>query len=485
MPLHSSAAVLAFGLHHQLDPLNVIALSKIDYVRPFTQHAPITIQTQVIGDRSWKGKGTTHGTFQQIVSKEVVIPQQTRILSDIDAAFAFRFVMGKVVTSQHDALGSPATYDQTFTFKNVLSEGAEVAYASLLEQRGSGSTPGYKKLVTGAWFSQLTVRAALQNFPELLIQGGGRSYDDTTVTVPTTQSSAKLFEVARTTIKFQKWTNESTPLTPSSAASIDGKWVSCELTFNQNPSPKYRSGQPVGSEKFPVRADIGDQIVSGNIVIENEDVIRNYLLNENSVACEITFFGDPSDAVTADGDLVFLKITIPRIKLASESHGEEDDTEMLTLNIGEDSVLKNSSSEPVTVVLRSSISGAELGVISDFAEIQSVENTGADGPAYVTGEDIEVTITYDKAVTVTGTPQITMLLDATPIVLSYASGTGTTALVFSYTVQVGDSATAGQVSIAAQTIDLNGGTMVDALSDAVELAIAAADVGDLSAVTVN
>ena len=104
------------------------------------------------------------------------------------------------------------------------------------------------------------------------------------------------------------------------------------------------------------------------------------------------------------------------------------------------------------------------------AVISMVEITSDPGmdSNYATGDDIEVTATFDQAVAVTGKPRIEVRLGTgspTGRWAEYASGSGTTALVFSYTVlatdesdtdgiEVGDTAT-----FSADNVDLNGGTI--------------------------
>jgi hypothetical protein len=58
----------------------------------------------------------------------------------------------------------------------------------------------------------------------------------------------------------------------------------------------------------------------------------------------------------------------------------------------------------------------------------------ADG-TYKVGDNIDITVTYDEDVSVTGTPTLTLSNGATA---TYQSGSGTTALVFRYTVAEGD-----------------------------------------------
>jgi hypothetical protein len=133
------------------------------------------------------------------------------------------------------------------------------------------------------------------------------------------------------------------------------------------------------------------------------------------------------------------------------------------------------------------VSGAV--VIATQPIVASVEDTGAQGPAYVEGESIQFTGTFDKAVTVTGSPRITINLAGTGgnVLLTYASGSGTAALVFSLTAGAAGvhQAELTEVTMVAQTIDLNGGTIRDANGNPARLTIATADIGDLTGVSVN
>lgn len=89
--------------------------------------------------------------------------------------------------------------------------------------------------------------------------------------------------------------------------------------------------------------------------------------------------------------------------------------------------------------------------------VTSVDSPTADG-AYNPGDTIELSVIFDVAVNVTGTPQITLETGATDQLASYVSGSGSDTLSFSYTVQAGDeSADLDYVSTSA--LGLNGGTI--------------------------
>lgn len=83
----------------------------------------------------------------------------------------------------------------------------------------------------------------------------------------------------------------------------------------------------------------------------------------------------------------------------------------------------------------------------------------------VTANIITVTLTWDASITVTGTPQVQLNINATARQALYtSSGSTGTAKKFVYTVVGGDAATSGQFTVGA--LALNGGTLVDGDTDA-------------------
>ena len=88
----------------------------------------------------------------------------------------------------------------------------------------------------------------------------------------------------------------------------------------------------------------------------------------------------------------------------------------------------------------------------------------ADANIFNEGETITVTVTYDQAVDVTGTPFVLLDVGGEDIAVAFASGSGTNTLVFEYVVHTLDSDTDG-VRVDVGSLDLNGGSIVN--SDAV------------------
>ena len=109
-----------------------------------------------------------------------------------------------------------------------------------------------------------------------------------------------------------------------------------------------------------------------------------------------------------------------------------------------------------------------------------VTSTAVTGDTYRLGEKIEITVTFDNAVTVDtsgGTPRIQLRLDgAENRWAKYSSGTGGTALVFTYTVQSGDMDADG-IWLEENFLQLQGGTIRAAADTTVAATLTYAEPG--------
>jgi hypothetical protein len=103
--------------------------------------------------------------------------------------------------------------------------------------------------------------------------------------------------------------------------------------------------------------------------------------------------------------------------------------------------------------------------------VTGVSSTTANG-SYKAGTVIPVTVTFSEAVTVTGTPQLT-LSTGSPVTtaVNYTGGSGTTVLTFNYTVAAGN--TSADLDYAStSSLALNGGTIEDAATNDATLTLA-------------
>ena len=81
------------------------------------------------------------------------------------------------------------------------------------------------------------------------------------------------------------------------------------------------------------------------------------------------------------------------------------------------------------------------------------------GDTYIQGETIEVLVEFDRAMTVTGEPQVALTIGAQTRYASYSTGEeGDRLMHFSYAVQESDRDERG-IGIPANALNLNGGTI--------------------------
>ena len=118
-------------------------------------------------------------------------------------------------------------------------------------------------------------------------------------------------------------------------------------------------------------------------------------------------------------------------------------------------------------------------------------STAATDNTYRLGETIEITVTFDTEVTVDttgGTPEIELVLNGTGSAefraAEYSSGSGGTALVFDYTVQLGDKDDDG-IWLRESTLVLRGGTISAAADTTVAATLTYAQPGTQTEHKVN
>ncbi|MFW5845214.1 MAG: beta strand repeat-containing protein, partial [Planctomycetota bacterium] len=115
-----------------------------------------------------------------------------------------------------------------------------------------------------------------------------------------------------------------------------------------------------------------------------------------------------------------------------------------------------------------------------FAAATVTAVSGSNG-TYIDGETIDVTVNFSEAVTVSGSPQLSLAFPTGTQTATYASGSGSATLTFQYTIQSGDQAFDLDY-VATDSLSLNGGSIVDAGSAAADLTLPTpGDAGSLSA----
>ncbi|WP_259544469.1 Ig-like domain-containing protein [Shewanella baltica] len=148
-------------------------------------------------------------------------------------------------------------------------------------------------------------------------------------------------------------------------------------------------------------------------------------------------------------------------------------TNSLMLNSG---TIRDAASNNATLTLPSPGTANSLGanrniIIDGVAPtVSSVNASTADG-TYKLGDIISIQVNFSEVVIVTGTPQLTLDTGTTDRTIDYASGSGSSALTFNYTIQSGD--TSSDLDYAAtNSLALNSGTIRDAATNNATLTLA-------------
>ncbi|MBB1270818.1 S-layer family protein, partial [Shewanella sp. SR44-3] len=148
-------------------------------------------------------------------------------------------------------------------------------------------------------------------------------------------------------------------------------------------------------------------------------------------------------------------------------------TNSLMLNSG---TIRDAASNNATLTLPSPGAANSLGankniVIDGVAPtVSSVNASTADG-TYKLGDIISIQVNFNEAVTVTGTPQLTLETGTTDRTIDYASGSGSSTLTFNYTIQSGDTSSDLDY-VATNSLALNSGTIRDAATNNAALTLA-------------
>ena len=137
--------------------------------------------------------------------------------------------------------------------------------------------------------------------------------------------------------------------------------------------------------------------------------------------------------------------------------------------------IKDVAGNAATLTLASPGSENSLGankallVNGSIPTVLSVSSSARDD-YYVSGDTLALIVNFSEAVTVTGTPQLTLETGVTDAVVNYTSGSASTALVFRYIVASGDNS--NDLDYASDSaLTFNGGTILDAAGSSANLTL--------------
>ncbi|MGO2233527.1 MAG: DUF4347 domain-containing protein, partial [Marinomonas sp.] len=234
-----------------------------------------------------------------------------------------------------------------------------------------------------------------------------------------------------------------------------------DVTLFNNPNAStVEAGQTIEQLTLTVSniSDLGNEFLtfgSVNIALQDNQsashtspAVFSYTVSLTGTTATVTINASDTAAVWQN--------YVPFLKYKNTSEAPTEGNRVVTLTSITDSGSNTGANDNV----------ADLSIASTVAVVQvpavvaSVAATTSNG-SYNEGDVIAITVTFDDAVTVTGTPQLILETGSEDRVVDYVSGSGSNTLTFNYTVQAGDtSADLDYISTSALT--LNGGSIKDA-----------------------
>ena len=381
-------------------------------------------------------------------------------------------------------------YAQTYYWSGDLSVSGSTATGSVAGQGYSITTDNPIKTSPGMF--------AVSNFPDAYAVPGDAGTNDVTVFREEDGSSYTLtFDqpVENPLVAIASLGNPYAPTTFNFGAAVEILWsTETTVTAGTASSATQVSGREgyliakypgtVTSVTFSVpTGEVYMNLIVGFAVSNTPPAItssNSFSIQENSTAVgTATANKAVTWAITGGADQALFSIgsvtgalefnTAPDFEAASDN--DNNNSYELTVTA--------TDLNGVTTSQNISVSVTDVDDTAPTVSSVSVPSAGS----YNAGDTLSFTVNTSEAVTVVttgGTPQIALTIGSTTRQASYVSGSTSTALVFSYTVQSGDTDADG---IAVGTLSANGGTLKDSAGN--DLTLTLNSVGNTASVLVD
>lgn len=338
---------MAFSLNKQAVIGTAMADVAIDRMLPYRTFAPSVQEfPNAISDKDWYGKGHSFATFWDPITKQVMVPNREYSLSNLSALFAPAFVMGNLVTTKPNSTTDPTVFDHKFTFMDPITN-PECLYTAFIEKMGAV----YQRKIIAAVIEQFTLNGQRTDHVTIGWQGYGREMETSVAALPAL-STQSFFKTIKGTFTF----NQSGQVD----VDVSTKVLSWNLTVTQNPNKFWMPGNGAGKEQLLSKNRVGKQGASGQIVILLEDAVQKALFEANT-ECELKIVC-LGDLITTGSGTYYHTVTIeiPHFKIPSEAFGEEQDQTSYTLPFSDQTILKATGSDYISITVRGIENAAKL-----------------------------------------------------------------------------------------------------------------------------
>ena len=212
--------------------------------------------------------------------------------------------------------------------------------------------------------------------------------------------------------------------------------------------PESASNSPAtGAPTISGTAQVGETLTADTTGIADTDGLDN-------VSFSYQWLADDADIAGATGS-TYTPVDGDEGKAIKVQVSFTDDA-------GNDETLTSPATDAVAAAPQPNIA-----ITSDPDDDDSTFAFWYDEGVYGIGDDIEVTVTFNGNVTVTGSPRLELTIGSSAKNAAYKSANGSK-VVFGYTVAVGDNDTDG-IAIGSNKLTLNGGSIRDAADNAANL----------------
>ncbi|MEZ6936923.1 beta strand repeat-containing protein, partial [Aeromonas sp. S19(2024)] len=378
-----------------------------------------------------------------------------------------------------------------------LKAGADAALFSINATTGAVTLTGNPDYETkGSYSFTVVATDAAGNASEQVVTLGVNNLDEVapTITSGTTASAINENSGAGQVVYTVTSTDSGDIATGSTSYSLKAGADAALFSINATTGAVTLTGNPdyetKGSYSFTVVAtdaagNASEQVVT--LGINNLDEVAPTItsgttasaINENSGAGQVVYTvtsTDSGDIVTgttsyslkagADAALFSIDATTGAVTLTGNPDYETKSSYSFTV-VATDAA-GNASEQTVTLAIND--------LVDETAPtVSSIAISGASGAQNSTlnaGDVVSVTVSMDEATVVDttgGTPRVALNIGGSTVYADYVSGSGTASLLFQYTILAGQTDANG-ISLDADALQANGGTLRDAAGNAANLA---------------
>lgn len=246
---------------------------------------------------------------------------------------------------------------------------------------------------------------------------------------------------------------------------VASNYIPHESTITAGPVPKPNiTSALLATDNSYVELTFDEPVYTlsdGTGILTKTDFLINFNANGgNSSSASITGLANSSGTALTEGESV-IRVLISTVNPPSG-------LEQIEIKAATANSIYNSIGASVTTAETSG-----LITLKDklSPSVSSVSGASADG-IYDSGSTLSITVTFSETVAVTGTPILQLETGTTDQSATYSSGSNSSSLIFSYTVQTGDESIDLDY-LSTNALQLNGGTIKDISTNNAILTLAA------------